>query len=102
MFKRYKVVDMLTPVSVLQDLITAKKKHKDAFKSAKPELLYWLENMLGDELVRSPIKDLESLRMLDILVAFLEQRATSIQAFEKPCAAILNIFDEISNREHPS
>lgn len=102
MFKRHKVIDMFTPVSILQDLIAAKKKHKDAFTRAKPELAYWLENMLGDETVRSPIKGVESLRMIDILLSFLEHRSTSTQAFEKPCAALLNIFDDKTSQERPS
>ena len=100
--RRYRKQDLFTPIEILSNLTHAKESHQKALETAEPELLHWLEAMIGDEYARLPIEGMPPLRMLDVLIQFLHDAAKNNQRFEQTCAALLRIYDENSSEQRPS
>lgn len=69
----------------LEDLETAKSSHAIAFKAVYDELKSHLSNMIGEEKVKTGIKEVNDYPVYETLLSFLENRASNLKGFTNRC-----------------
>lgn len=76
--------------NTMRELELAKKEHQQAFLKVESELRFYLEDLIGDEIIETGIDEIPPYLALETVLFFLKSRSNQLKNFSERCDTFLS------------